>query len=79
IIGGTGGLLKFGTGTLSLNGANTFGGGVDLSAGGLMLGNAGALGTGALNVSGNAGFGANVGGLVIGNAINLGSGFALDI
>jgi autotransporter-associated beta strand protein len=53
VIGGTGGLVKQGTGVQTLTGANTFSGGVNLAAGGLVLGNAGALGSGALTVSGN--------------------------
>ncbi|KAG0750770.1 hypothetical protein G6F24_014958 [Rhizopus arrhizus] len=50
VIGGTGSLVKNGATTLTLNNANTFSGGLSLAAGGLVLGNAGALGTGALNV-----------------------------
>ncbi|WP_251275332.1 autotransporter-associated beta strand repeat-containing protein, partial [Enterobacter hormaechei] len=50
VIGGTGGLVKTGTGVQTLSGANTFSGGLALNAGGLVLGDAGALGTGALGI-----------------------------
>src|SRR5439155_16032350 len=43
ISGGTTSITKTGAATLILNGNNTFGGGVTLSAGVLQLGNAGAL------------------------------------
>jgi autotransporter-associated beta strand protein len=45
-------LLKQGTGTWTLSGANTYSGGTTLTAGTLALGNAGALGTGTLTISG---------------------------
>ena len=44
ISGTGGGLAKAGSGTLTLNGANTYGGGTALSGGTLVLGNASALG-----------------------------------
>ncbi|MEZ2298520.1 autotransporter outer membrane beta-barrel domain-containing protein [Variovorax sp. RCC_210] len=47
---GAGSLVKNGTGTLALNNANNFGGGIDLQAGTLSVGNNAALGTGALTV-----------------------------
>uniref|UniRef100_UPI003D9B64C8 autotransporter outer membrane beta-barrel domain-containing protein n=1 Tax=Xanthomonas boreopolis TaxID=86183 RepID=UPI003D9B64C8 len=78
-IGGTGGLVKNDAGTLVLSGANTFTGGVDLNAGTLTLGNNLALGTGSLDVLGNANLTTNVAGLDIGNAINLGSGITLGL
>ncbi|WP_251268599.1 autotransporter-associated beta strand repeat-containing protein, partial [Enterobacter hormaechei] len=53
VIGGTGGLIKQGTGVQTLSGANTFSGGVNLTAGGLLLGDSSAIGSGALTVSGN--------------------------
>ncbi len=43
-------LTKTGTGTLALNGANTFGGGLVLTAGTLSLGNNAAMGTGTVSL-----------------------------
>ncbi len=69
ISGFTGSLVKTGSGTLTLRGNNTYGGGTTISAGTLTLGNAGALGsaTGALSVTGGnlnlGGFSATVGAL----------------
>jgi len=55
IISGAGGsLLKTGTGSLLLGGANTFNGGVELREGTLVLGDNGALGTGTLSVTGDS-------------------------
>ncbi|MEY5025155.1 MAG: hypothetical protein RLZZ244_683, partial [Verrucomicrobiota bacterium] len=51
-IAGLGGLLKSGSGILTLSGTNTFAGGVSLSGGTLRLSNAQALGQGALRVTG---------------------------
>ena len=52
IIGGSGfSLTKSGSGTLVLNGANTFSGGTVLNGGNLALGNAAAIGTGALTLA----------------------------
>ncbi len=54
IISGAGGsLLKTGTGSLLLSGANTFDGGVELREGTLVLGDNDALGTGTLSVTGD--------------------------
>ncbi|MEI6070989.1 MAG: autotransporter-associated beta strand repeat-containing protein [Verrucomicrobiae bacterium] len=47
-------ITKNGTGVLTLNGANTFTGGVTLNAGTLQLGNAAALGTGTLTINGGS-------------------------
>ncbi|RFD23995.1 hypothetical protein CER19_27590 [Pseudomonas sp. GL93] len=44
-IGGPGGLIKEGSGTLILTGNNTFGGGIDLNQGTLQIGNGGAQGS----------------------------------
>ncbi|MNY84533.1 Extracellular serine protease precursor [compost metagenome] len=52
-IGGTGGLIKTGTGTLTLRGANSYNGGTTIQAGTLALGAGGSLSaTSALNLSG---------------------------
>lgn len=53
-VSGAGSLIKNGTGTLALNNANNFGGGVTLQAGTLSVGNNAALGTGALTVASTA-------------------------
>ncbi|VVE86329.1 autotransporter-associated beta strand repeat-containing protein [Pandoraea bronchicola] len=50
-IHGTGALVKQGGGVETLAGASDFTGGVDLAAGGLQLGNANAIGTGALTMA----------------------------
>jgi autotransporter-associated beta strand protein len=50
--GGTGGsLIKVGTGTLTLSGANTYTGGTSLNSGSLVVGNNSALGTGTLSMA----------------------------
>ena len=46
------GLIKLGNGTLVLSQANTFGGGIMISAGTVGVGNNGALGTGDINLNG---------------------------
>lgn len=51
IISGTGGLVKLGSGTLSLSGANTYSGGTLLSQGVLVLAKNNALGTGSLQTA----------------------------
>ena len=51
-ISGGGGLWQTGSGVTSINKANTYTGGTKISAGTLAIGNAGALGTGALSQSG---------------------------
>ena len=52
VISGAGGLTTAGAGTLVLSSANTFSGGVTLTAGTLAIGNDSALGTGLLNFNG---------------------------
>ncbi|HJR73690.1 MAG TPA: autotransporter domain-containing protein [Luteimonas sp.] len=78
-IGGAGGLAFEGSGVLSLNAANAYGGGTRLSSGTLMLGDAAALGTGALGIDGAASLGAGIAGLTIGNAVDLAADSALNI
>ena len=52
-LAGAGRLVKVGTGTLTLGGANTFSGGTEIDAGTISLGSAGALGTsGAISFQG---------------------------
>ena|GEM_PF-2833743 len=50
--GGSFGISKTGTGTLTLSAANTYTGGTELNEGVLFLGNASALGTGTLTING---------------------------
>jgi autotransporter-associated beta strand protein len=53
-VGGAFGLTKAGGGTLTLSGANTYSGGLNLSAGQLNINSAGALGTGTFTVAGGS-------------------------
>ncbi|WP_197685167.1 autotransporter outer membrane beta-barrel domain-containing protein [Herminiimonas arsenitoxidans] len=78
MIAGTGRLVKNGNGIQTLSGANTFSGGVTLNAGGLELGNNGALGTGALTVERSASIDASTA-LNVGNNISLASGTVLNL
>ncbi|ALN78917.1 autotransporter domain-containing protein [Lysobacter antibioticus] len=77
-IGGAGSLAFDGSGTLTLGAANTFGGGFDLDAGTLALGSSTALGSGALDVGGNANLSAAVAGIDLANTVNVGAGSALS-
>ncbi|MCX6995583.1 MAG: autotransporter-associated beta strand repeat-containing protein, partial [Kiritimatiellaeota bacterium] len=54
-----GGIIKSGAGTLTLNGANTYTGGMTISAGTVIAGNANALGTAGTITLGDASSGAN--------------------
>lgn len=54
VISGTGGLVKTGTGTLTLTGANTYSGGTTVSAGTLQVGDGGTTGSVTGNISNNA-------------------------
>ncbi|RTD85297.1 autotransporter outer membrane beta-barrel domain-containing protein, partial [Variovorax atrisoli] len=72
VISGTGGsLVKVGSGTLTLSGANTYTGGTALRQGRLNLGNSQALGTGALSMDDDTTLGFSADGLTIANAIQL--------
>lgn len=76
VISGTGSIVKTGSSLLSLNRANTFSGSVNLNAGSLLLGNADALGTGALNVGGTVSLSTTTA-LNVGNAVNLANSTSL--
>ncbi|MDO4629032.1 MAG: autotransporter-associated beta strand repeat-containing protein, partial [Planctomycetia bacterium] len=52
VISGDGTLKKTGVGTLTISGANTFTGGIELNAGTLKLANANAAGTGGITITG---------------------------
>ncbi|WP_418115963.1 autotransporter outer membrane beta-barrel domain-containing protein [Variovorax sp. NFACC27] len=72
VISGTGGsLVKVGTGTLTLTGANTYSGGTALRQGRLNLGNSQALGTGTLSMDDDTTLGFSADGLTIANPIRL--------
>ena len=71
VISGTGGLTKNGAATLTLAGNNGFQGGVALNAGTLLLGNANALGTGALTTAAGTTLGAANTGQTVRNPIGL--------
>jgi autotransporter-associated beta strand protein len=68
VVSGTAGLTKEGTGTLNLNGANTYTGLTNISAGTLKLGNATALGTVAAGTSITSGAVLDLNGQTIANA-----------
>ena len=53
-VGGTAGLTKSGTATLTINNANSYSGGTVLNAGTLNINNAAAIGTGSLTIAGGA-------------------------
>ena len=53
-LSGTGALAQLGSGSLTLNAANTYTGGTTLAAGTLDMSNAAAIGTGALTITGGA-------------------------
>jgi|GEM_PF-809420 len=69
-------LTKAGSGTLVLGNANTFSGGLVISAGTVVLGNNSAAGTGALTIN-NAAVQAGGGARTIGNSVTLGGNVAL--
>ncbi|WP_421995168.1 beta strand repeat-containing protein [Reyranella sp.] len=66
-----GGLIKQGSGTLTLSGANLYTGGTTINAGTLAIGNNSALGTGALSFSAGTTLQAAASGLSVGNAMTL--------
>jgi len=77
VIHSTSGLTKAGTGTLVLNGSNTFNGGIDINGGALTLNAANSF-TGTINaIGGSLTIGGTIGDAAlgdIGNVINLGNG-----
>ena len=74
IDGATTTLTKSGTGSLTLNTANTYGGGTALNGGTLILGNAAALGSGPLSLGGGSlGGTGTVSGVVSGDALAINS------
>jgi autotransporter-associated beta strand protein len=70
IISGNGNLIKIGTGTLALAGANAYTGGTRLLAGTLIVGNDSALGSGTLTLEGGI--------LQASSAVNLANSFAVE-
>jgi len=72
-ISGTGGLIKTGTGTLTLSNANGFSGGLSIQGGNVVSLNANALGTGAISLSGTGGLLLGVGGNLT-NRISIAAG-----
>ena len=76
-IGGTGTVTKSGTAMATLTGANSFSGGVTLQAGTLVVGNAGALGAGSLEL--NGGTLSNSVNLALTNAVNLSGAATLGV
>jgi fibronectin-binding autotransporter adhesin len=55
VISGTGSVTQAGSGTLALNGTNTYSGGTSVSNGTLLVGNNAALGSGAVNLGATSG------------------------
>jgi autotransporter-associated beta strand protein len=72
LAGANGSLIKATAGTLTLSGANTFGGGTSVNAGILFLGNAGSLGAGAVTVASGATLDLNS--LIVSNVITVQTG-----
>ncbi|WP_164156216.1 autotransporter-associated beta strand repeat-containing protein [Sandarakinorhabdus rubra] len=70
IVSGAGSIAKVGTGTLVLNGANSYAGGTTLAAGGITVGTSTALGSGALAMAGGTRLTAGADGLGLANAIS---------
>ena len=77
-ISGSGSITKTGTGPLVLSGANTFTGGVNLSAGSLRVGNNAALGTGTATIGQSTTLMANsTASRTLANALSLSGSFTL--
>ncbi len=75
VVDGAGALIKLGSGTLVLNGANLYAGGTALLSGSIQIGTNSALGTGALTLSGGTSLVSGAADLAVANAITtLGSG-----
>ncbi len=77
VITGTSGLLKSGAGTVTLNGNNALSGTVSISGGRLNVGNAGALGSGAVELFDGTTLGAGAA-LTLANALTLDNGATVD-
>lgn len=76
-IGGSGGISKLGTGILTLNSANSFGGGLSVAAGSVVLGNASAASAGTISINTGAATNASVqfsGALTVTNPISIATG-----
>ncbi|QQE12264.1 autotransporter-associated beta strand repeat-containing protein [Planctomycetota bacterium] len=71
LVSGTGGLIKQGSGMLTLNGTNTYTGGTTLSAGGITVGNDDAISIGTLTVDGVSELSAGISSVTLGNAVTL--------
>jgi outer membrane autotransporter protein len=76
-VGGAGGLIKNGAANLTLSGVNSYVGGTLLNAGGLIVGNAAALGSGTLTVGGAATLD-NTQALALANNIALNAGLTVQ-
>jgi autotransporter-associated beta strand protein len=73
----TGSLVKNGSGTLTINTANTYSGGTQLLTGTLLVGNASALGTGAITLSGGTLSNVTAGPITLANNSIWGGGFTI--
>ncbi len=81
VSGNSGSLTKNGAGTLTLGGNSTYGGGVALNAGTLLVSNYGALGTGALTTAAGTTLGATTvpgSGVTLTNLVNLNGDLTLN-